>query len=152
MAGHSAGPALADIWRIEDRKLTVIVLTNPQILYPLLAEAVIDTYLPPHEAEPAIVDDRSEIEANIRAAITRAAAGDPGAAAAFSPSGQGAAASIGAPFARAMLRGMGPLRSVELLGVKLDGERRYRLCFQYKTVVWLASADAEGLLVHFRPE
>ena len=148
LAGHSGGPALADIWRIEDRKLTVIVRTNQQVLHPLLTEAVIDTYLPPHEAEPAIVDDRREIAANIRAAITRAAAGDPGAAVAFSPSGQGAAASITAPFVRAMLRGMGPLRSVELLGVKPDGERRYRL----KTVVWLASADAERLLVHFRPE
>ncbi|RYD44368.1 MAG: class A beta-lactamase-related serine hydrolase [Sphingomonadales bacterium] len=152
LAGHSGGPALADIWRIEDRKLTVIVLTNQQVLHPLIAEAIIDTYLPPLTPEPIIADDRPVVAANIRTAVTKAAAGDAGATAAFAPSGQEAASSIVSPFARAMLRGMGALRSVELLQVKTDGQRRYRLGFQYKTVVWLASADADGRLALFRPE
>ena len=52
----------------------------------------------------------------------------------------------------AMLRGMGPLRTVELLEVKADGERRYRLAFKYKAVVWTASAAADGRLTRFRPE
>jgi CubicO group peptidase (beta-lactamase class C family) len=152
LAGHSGGPALADIWRIEDRKLTVIVLTNQQVLHPLMAEAIIDTYLPPLAPEPVVADDRPAIAANIRTAVTKAAAGDAGAAAAFAPSGQDAASSIVSPFARAMLRGMGALRSVDLLQVKADGQRRYRLGFQHKTVVWLASADADGRLSRFRPE
>ncbi len=152
LAGHSGGPALADIWRIEDRKLTVIVLTNQQVLHPLITEAIIDTLLPPLAPEPVISDDRPAIAANIRVAVTKAAAGDAGAAAAFAPTGQDAASSIASPFARAMLRGMGPLRAVELLEVKADGERRYRLAFQYKAVVWTASADADGRLTRFRPE
>lgn len=152
LAGHSGGPALADIWRIEDRKLTIVVLTNQQVLHPQMAEAIVDTFLPPLAPEPVVVDDRPAIAANIRIAVTKAAAGDSGAAAAFAPSGQDAASSLGSPFARAMLRGMGALRLVELLQVKADGERRYRLGFQYKTVVWLASADADGRLARFRPE
>lgn len=152
LAGHSGGPALADIWRVEDRKLTVIVLTNQQVLHPLMAEAIVDTLLPPLAAERAIADDRPAIAANIRAAVTMAAAGDAGASAAFAPSGKDAAASIVSPFARAMLRGMVLLRSVDLLQVKADGERRYRLGFAYKTVVWLASAEADGRLARFRPE
>lgn len=152
IAGHSGGPALADIWRAEDRKLTVIALTNQQVQHPLLAEAILDTILPPVAPEPAVVDDRPEVAANIHAAVTKAAAGDAGAAAAFAPSGQNAAASLVSPFARAMLRGMGPLQAVDLLQVKSDGERRYRLGFQYKAVVWLASAEADGRLSRFRPE
>ncbi|MBE1526839.1 CubicO group peptidase (beta-lactamase class C family) [Sphingopyxis sp. OAS728] len=152
LAGHSGGPALADIWRIEDRKLTVIVLSNQQVQHPLLAEAIIGTLQPPSLREPAASDDHPEIAANIRMALTRAAAGDQGATAAFAPSGEDAAQSLGSPFARAMLRGMGPLRRVELVGVKADGDRRYRLTFAYKTVVWLASANADGRLIGFRPE
>lgn len=128
------------------------MLTNQQVLHPLIAEAIIDTLLPPLAPEPVIADDRPAIAANIRVAVTKAAAGDTGAAAAFAPTGQDAASSIVSPFARAMLRGMGPLRTVELLEVKADGERRYRLAFQYKAVVWTASAAADGRLTRFRPE
>lgn len=152
IAGHSGGPALADIWRAEDRKLTVIALTNQQVQHPLLAEAIMDTILPPVAAEPVVADDRTEIAANIRAAVVKAAAGDDSAASAFAPSGQKAAASLVSPFARAMLRGMGPLRTVELIEVRADGERRYRLGFAHKAVVWLASAEADGRLKSFRPE
>jgi hypothetical protein len=152
IAGHSGGPALADIWRAEDRKLTVIALTNQQVQHPLLAEAIMDTILPPVAPEAAAADDRPDIAANIRAAVAKAAAGDDGASAAFAPSGQKAAESLLSPFARAMLRGMGPLRMVELAEVKRDGERRYRLVFAHKTVVWLASAEADGRLSRFRPE
>lgn len=152
IAGHSGGPALADIWRVEDRKLTVIALTNQQVQHPLLAEAVLDTLLPPVAPEPVAVDDRPAIAAKIFVAVTKAAEGDASAATAFAASGRRAATSLMSPFARAMLRGMGPLRSVELLKVKAGGERRYRLGFEHKTVVWLASAEADGRLSNFRPE
>jgi CubicO group peptidase (beta-lactamase class C family) len=152
IAGHSGGPALADIWRVEDRKLTVIALTNQQVQHPLLAEAILDTLLPPVVSEPVVADNRPAIAANIHMAVTKAAADDTGAGEAFAPSGQKAAASLMSPFARAMLRGMGALRSVELLEVKTGGERRYRLNFEHKSVVWLASAEPDGRLSHFRPE
>jgi len=151
LAGHSGGPALADIARIEARQLTVIVLTNQQLLHPLMAEAILDTYLPAPPRAPAIADDRPAIAANIRTAVTRAAAGqDP--ALAFAPAGKDAAGSLFSPFTRAMLVGVGPLRAVDLLEVRAGGDRRYRLDFADKTMVWSAAADAAGLLTAFRPE
>ena len=42
--GHSGGPALADIVRLPDRKLTVIVLTNQLELRPFLTMKVLDLY------------------------------------------------------------------------------------------------------------
>ena len=152
IAGHSGGPALADIWRAEDRKLTVIALTNQQVQYPLLAEAILDTILPSLAPEPSITDDRPDIAAHIRDGVVKAAEGDDSATVAFAPSGEKAAASLISPFARAMLRGMGPLRKVELLQIRPDGERRYRLVFAHKAMVWLASAEADGRLSRFRPE
>lgn len=43
--GHSGGPALADIVRLPDRQITVIVLTNQTELRPFLAMKVLDLYL-----------------------------------------------------------------------------------------------------------
>ena len=42
VTGHSGGPALADIVRFPDKKLTIIVLTNQQNLRPYLAMGVAD--------------------------------------------------------------------------------------------------------------
>lgn len=44
--GHSGGPALGDILRFPDEKLTVIILSNEQRLYPYLARGVADFYFP----------------------------------------------------------------------------------------------------------
>ena len=43
--GHSGGPALADIVRLPDRKVTAIVLTNQVELRPFLTMKVLDLYL-----------------------------------------------------------------------------------------------------------
>jgi CubicO group peptidase (beta-lactamase class C family) len=43
--GHSGGPALADIVRLQDRKITAIVLTNQLELRPFLTMKVLDLYL-----------------------------------------------------------------------------------------------------------
>lgn len=45
--GHSGGPALADIMRLPDRKITVIVLTNQISLRPFLTSSVLKLYLQP---------------------------------------------------------------------------------------------------------
>ncbi|WP_204334169.1 hypothetical protein, partial [Klebsiella pneumoniae] len=45
VVGHSGGPALADILHADAEGLTVIVLTNQQRYYPLLARRVADFYL-----------------------------------------------------------------------------------------------------------
>jgi hypothetical protein len=45
--GHSGGPALADLVRFPEEKLTIAVLTNGQKLSPYLAQGVADFFLPP---------------------------------------------------------------------------------------------------------
>lgn len=45
--GHSGGPALADIMRLPDKKITVIVLTNQISLRPFLTSSVLKLYLQP---------------------------------------------------------------------------------------------------------
>lgn len=45
VTGHSGGPALADIFRVPGRKITVIVLTNQLELRPFLTSGVLDLYL-----------------------------------------------------------------------------------------------------------
>jgi hypothetical protein len=44
VVGHSGGPALADIVRVVDDRLTIAVLTNQQHLLPYLAMGVADLY------------------------------------------------------------------------------------------------------------
>ncbi|NNE77089.1 MAG: beta-lactamase family protein [Pricia sp.] len=43
--GHSGGPALADIMRLPDEKITVIVLTNQMTLRPFLTSTVLRLYV-----------------------------------------------------------------------------------------------------------
>lgn len=47
--GHSGGPALADIIRLPDKKITVIVLTNQISLRPFLTSSVLKLYLQTEE-------------------------------------------------------------------------------------------------------
>lgn len=45
VTGHSGGPALADIVRLPERKLTIMILTNQLNLRPILAMKVLKIYL-----------------------------------------------------------------------------------------------------------
>jgi len=54
--GHSGGPALADIIRVPDQKLTVIVLANSKSLYPNLAPLLAQLYVPAKPQPPALRD------------------------------------------------------------------------------------------------
>jgi len=45
--GHSGGPALSDLLRFPEEKLTIAVLTNGQRLYPYLAQGVANFFVPP---------------------------------------------------------------------------------------------------------
>jgi len=49
VTGHSGGPALADVVRLPDRKVTVIVLTNQVELRPFLAMKVLELYTNNHK-------------------------------------------------------------------------------------------------------
>lgn len=150
IVGHSGGPALADIIRIEDRQLTVIVLTNQQIFYPLIAEAVLDATIPAPAAETPLVDDRPLLAARLKRAIEASAAGDD-AADEFATTGTSSRDALRSPFTRAMLRGIGSLQRIDYLGEALRG-RRYRLVFARKTMVWVATGDGDGRIIALAPE
>lgn len=150
IVGHSGGPALADIVRIEDRQLTVIALTNQQIFYPLIAEAVLDTMIPAPAAETPLVDDRPLLAASLKHAIEASAAGKD-AADEFATTGTSSSDALRSPFTRAMLRGVGPLQRIDYLGEAPRG-RRYRLTFARKTMVWIATGDDDGRIIALAPE
>lgn len=150
VAGHSGGPALADIIRSEDRRLTVIVLTNQQVFYPLLAEAVFDTLVPAPAAAMPVTDDRPLLAVSLRRAIDAAATrGD--VADVFAAAGEVSRTALASPFTRALLRGVGALGSIDYLGDG-PGGRRYRLTFARKTMVWIATGDDNGRIVSLAPE
>jgi CubicO group peptidase (beta-lactamase class C family) len=52
--GHPGGPALADIVRLPDDKLTVVVLSNQKVLFPNIASVIAQLYLPKAELPIAI--------------------------------------------------------------------------------------------------
>ncbi|HEX6375716.1 MAG TPA: serine hydrolase domain-containing protein [Allosphingosinicella sp.] len=147
VAGHSGGPALSDILRVDSRGLTIIVLTNQRIFYPLLAERIADLYLP-EPALPAIADKRPRLTAALAALFADAAAGrsDPS----RGPSGADPAAPLLSDFGQALLTGVGPVERVELVAEQ-DGERTYRVVFERKTMMWKVAADGEDRIVALRP-
>ncbi len=71
VVGHSGGPALADIQRFPDEKLSVVVLQNGQRVYPYMAKGVADFYLPPAPAQEVkgIADQQPELTAIVKKVI-----------------------------------------------------------------------------------
>lgn len=146
VVGHSGGPALADIIRIPSKGITVIALTNAQTFYPLLAERIVDLYLP----EPpvaALPDQKPEIARSFRLALDTL---DPTTEA----QGSGALEPLRSTFGKAYLAGVGPVRSVTLLSERASGDditRTYQVRFSRKTAEFLAISDGAGRLKVLRP-
>ena len=146
VVGHSGGPALADILRVEDRKLTIVALTNQRTFYPLLAEAIVDRFVPAPAAEPAIVDRRPALTDRVRAALngTRDAS-------LFAASAQDIAGQFSSPFVTALFAGVGPVKELRLVG-EGAGERRYRVRFARKEMGWIVSGAEDDRIGAIRPE
>jgi CubicO group peptidase (beta-lactamase class C family) len=144
--GHSGGPALADILRIPSRGLSVIVLTNQQIFYPLLAERIADLYLP----EPSfqvIADRQPTLTGRFRLALETL---DP----ATEAEGSNALEPLRSSFGQAYLTGVGPVKSVRLLSERNAGDeivRVYLVEFARKSDQFLAITDRAGFLRTIRP-
>jgi CubicO group peptidase (beta-lactamase class C family) len=62
--GHPGGPALGDIVRLPDDKLTVAVLANQKALYPNIASVIAQLYLP-KAALPAPIREAPELRARL---------------------------------------------------------------------------------------
>lgn len=151
--GHSGGPALADILRVDARKLTIIALTNQQRYYPLLAEAVADLYLPPAEPQAALRDARPELTEAMRLVLSDAAGAkvDKNRFVAA-----GAEQTIGflGDFGAALLEALGPIRRVELVADAKNGERierTYRIGFEERPMYWRLHAAQDGRIAALHP-
>jgi CubicO group peptidase (beta-lactamase class C family) len=145
VVGHSGGPALADILRVPSKGRTIIVLTNQQNFYPMLAERIADLTIP--EAPPGrAADDRPAIAANLLGLF-----GSGGDGKAYVAPGTDPAAPLRSPFGKALIEAVGPLQQVTLVRVESDGSRVYRLKFQRKTWDWTVKADDQGRIADMRP-
>ncbi|MDI3281931.1 serine hydrolase domain-containing protein [Polyangium sp. 15x6] len=150
--GHSGGGALADVLRIPDQKLSVIVLTNEQRLLPLLAPNIASLYMPPWPAvsEPGIPDADPALTATHRGVVEGLMQGtlDP---AVF--------ALLAKELLLPVLRSFGtpgnallpPLRKLVLLEdhkVGEPGKRVYRAIYGKDTSLrWTFGLDAEGKIL-----
>ncbi|MCG2586803.1 serine hydrolase [Massilia sp. TS11] len=75
--GHSGGPALSDFLHLPQERLSVIVLTNAQKMYPYLAQGVARRLLPPATVErKALPDTRPEVTARVRQIIEKGMRGE----------------------------------------------------------------------------
>jgi CubicO group peptidase (beta-lactamase class C family) len=153
--GHSGGPALSDLLRFPEDKLTIVVLTNAQRLYPHLAQGVADFYYPPKPpaAAKGIADADRSLTAALKRLLLEGAEGKfdenlfaPPARANLLP----AMREFGTPY----LSSLGPLRSFVLIEEGKEGDalkRRYQAIFGTKAVVWTFTLDGEGKIVSMEP-
>ncbi|HZI05422.1 MAG TPA: serine hydrolase domain-containing protein [Archangium sp.] len=147
--GHSGGGSLADVLRVPDRKLTVIVLTNAQGLLPLLAPTLASQYLPPlPELEsPGIPDAEPALTAVLRRAVEGLLNGTLDAAA-FAPSAQQELLPMLRSFGTPDNALLPPLGRMTLLEDRQEGDARKRL---YRAVYgkdvslkWTFKLDSAG--------
>lgn len=153
IVGHSGGPALADVVRSEDRKLTIIVLTNQHRFYPLLAESVADLYLPAGPRAKTVADKRPTLTAKVRTILSTAAT-DKVDAGLFTETGAREMLPFFGELRGTLLTAVGPLTSVELIGDKAaDGKitRKYRASFEGRELYWRLVAMPDGKVQELIP-
>jgi CubicO group peptidase (beta-lactamase class C family) len=153
VVGHSGGPALADIVRIPDRKLTIIAVTNQQNLYPLIAEGIADFYLPAPPERSGIADKNPEGARRVREMLTSALQGQLDKAS-FNEGGRANMVPFLQGFGQTLLKLLGPVQSVRLLADDEAGglrTRRYRINFETRPMEWLLETDGQGLIQGIYP-
>lgn len=125
IAGHSGGPALADIVRFPQSERTVIVLTNQFRFYPLLAEAVAGLSMPPAAPAKPIADVAPAITDTLKAAIAEAAAQNIDAAR-YNEKGRNEVIPYWSGFGLGFLDAVGPMQSAVLVRDQPAGTGRLR--------------------------
>jgi hypothetical protein len=147
VAGHSGGPALADVLYFRDRRTAVVVLQNQHDVFPWLAGGLADLVVPPPPAK-AVPDSMPAVTERTMAALRAAPSGkvDPAGWSASAQSdflpwltGDGAVLvhSLGAPLDATLVgeaRGEGGL------------ERTYSIRFTRARMRWTATVNADGTL------
>jgi len=153
VVGHSGGPALADVLRVEDRKLTIIALSNQQRFFPLFAESIADFYLPVPAAPRAIRDRQPQLTKLFSETLQAAAAGKLDKQK-FGPEGQRDPYGFMSDFGQAMLVAVGTAQNVSLIREERNRgllTRRYAVEFQRKRTYWQFAVDAQGKIEDLHP-
>ena len=154
--GHSGGPALADILRFPDEKLTIIVLANGQRLFPYLAKGIAEIYFPPPVLPEAvaIADNDPELTKIVGKVLADGAA-DEVDASLFTEEAKkefvGAFKRFGLPY----FAQFGPMTSLKLVEHKEteDGiTRRYRADYGKKAAVWTFQFDKQKKIKSLEPK
>ncbi|MXO59369.1 serine hydrolase [Altererythrobacter salegens] len=147
VAGHTGGPALADVTYYPDRHLAVVVLQNQHRLYPWLSGAIVDKVIGVPEIEAIADADPAATKAALDA-MQATFSGSP-----RPDSWSETAKSDFLPWfetdGRSLLRAMGEPKSSILVAEKSgpDGrERTYSVTFANATARWTAVTNASGKL------
>lgn len=154
--GHSGGPALADILRYPDERMTFIVLTNGKSLYPYLAQGVSEIYLPPLAAPmpKGIADGMPQVTAAMRKTIAEGVAGRVDEDL-FSEEARKGFVPDYRTFLLPYLRSLPQLEELVLVAEKPTDEgvrRTYQARHGKKNVTWQVDVDKQGKLLGFGPK
>ena len=153
--GHSGGPALADILRFPDEKLTIIVLTNQQRLFPRLAEGVADLFIPapPIREIRGIADTDAKLTLILWEVLLDAAQGKVNADL-FNSEAQKSLVPAFRDFGPVFFISLDPLQSFVLVEQSAEGERRirrYRALFGKKPIIWTFVLGKDGKIISMEP-
>jgi CubicO group peptidase (beta-lactamase class C family) len=153
--GHSGGPALADILRFPDDKLTIIVLANQARMYPYLAQGVADIIVPAGDQPMPrpIADSDSALTRRVHDLLGALAGGEiPDAP--FSESARAGFLPQVRDFLPPYTRALGRPTAVVLVEERRgEGrrERTYLVTYGDKPVRWRFELDAAGRIESLRP-
>lgn len=154
--GHSGGPALADILRFPDEKLTIVVLANQSKMYPYLAQGVADILVPAPAAaalEATLSDSNPALTGRLKAFLAAASTGEiPEEAFTF----QARTELIPQlrPFLIPYARSLGAPTDLYLVEETTENDlvvRVYRTIYGKKHVQWRFDLSADGLIASLRP-
>ena len=152
--GHSGGPALADILRFPEEKLTIIVLANQAAMYPYLAQGVADLLLPAPDdpAPPAIPDTEPALTGRIRDLLTAFAHGELPDEPFTDEAREGFLPQV-RTFLPPLTRSLGEPTAIDLVAEDRNGtwDRAYRVMYHGKPVLWRFELDGEGRIRSLRP-
>jgi CubicO group peptidase (beta-lactamase class C family) len=149
--GHSGGPALSDVLRFPEEKLTIAVFTNGQRLYPYLAQGVADFFVPP----PAVklmkgIEDNDPRMTQMLKQFLADAAQDKVDEALFSADAQKTFVPAFKAFGLPFFKSVDALQSFTLLEHKDDANgisRRYQAIHGKKSVLWSFRLTKEGKII-----
>jgi CubicO group peptidase (beta-lactamase class C family) len=152
--GHSGGPALSDMIRFVDDKLTIIVLTNQQKLFPALAEGVADIIAPaPVLDRKSIADDDPALTATLRALIEGLAVGRVDEEL-FTPEARKQLLPSLREFGPQLIGFYDPLKSFTLVEQQRESNRtirKYRAMYGTKPVLWTFVLGNDRRIISMEP-